>query len=53
MTRVLYYLALFIAAAFELSGCDSFWRWLHDRGTVLWVVPGVLAYAIYGGMQTR
>jgi small multidrug resistance family-3 protein len=53
LARVAFYFLLFIAAVFELAGCDSFWRWLHERRTWLWMVPGILAYVAYGALQAR
>jgi small multidrug resistance family-3 protein len=53
MARIGFYWLLFIAAIIELIGCEAFWRWLHERRTWLWILPGLLAYAIYGALQTR
>ncbi|MFP4131928.1 MAG: YnfA family protein [Thiohalospira sp.] len=47
-------LGLYLGAALaEIAGCFAFWAWLRlDKG-VVWVVPGLLALAIFALLLTR
>jgi small multidrug resistance family-3 protein len=42
---------MIIAAQFELTGCRSYWNWIHRHRTAWFSVLGVLAFSVYGGLQ--
>ena len=50
--EILVYLMLVGAAALELTGCDSFWRFFRDARGAWWLLLGVGAFAGYGFVQT-
>jgi small multidrug resistance family-3 protein len=50
MTTVFLYLG---AALAEIAGCFSFWAWLRLGKSIFWIVPGVLALAVFGYLLTR
>jgi len=38
----------FIAAAlFEIAGCYTFWMWLKLDKSPMWLVPGIVALALF------
>ena len=41
------------AAACEIAGCFAFWAWLKMGKSVWWIVPGMLALALFGLLLTR
>ena len=44
----------FIAAAIaEIAGCFAFWAWLRLDKSALWVIPGMLALALFAFLLTR
>ena len=46
--------AIYAAAAVaEIGGCFAFWAWLRLGKSVLWVVPGVAALALFAYLLTR
>ena len=50
--EILVDLMLVGAAALELTGCDSFWRFFRDARGAWWLLLGVGAFAGYGFVQT-
>ena len=47
-------LALYLGAALaEIAGCFAFWAWLRLGKSVLWIVPGALALAVFAILLTR
>jgi small multidrug resistance family-3 protein len=46
--------ALYVAAALaEIAGCFAFWAWLRLGRSALWLVPGILALALFAWLLTR
>ena len=46
--------AFYMAAAVaEIGGCFAFWAWLRLGKSVLWVVPGIAALALFAYVLTR
>ncbi len=46
-------LAAFAAAAlFEIAGCFAFWAWLKLGKSALWLIPGVIALALFAYLLT-
>ncbi len=46
--------AIYVAAALaEIGGCFAFWAWLRLSKSVLWVVPGMAALALFAYLLTR
>ncbi len=43
----------FSAALAEIGGCFAFWAWLRLGKSILWVVPGLLALAIFAYLLTH
>jgi len=43
----------FAAAVAEIAGCFSFWAWLRLGKTVYWILPGIIALAIFAILLTR
>ena len=41
------------AAAAEIAGCFAFWAWLRLGKSVLWVLPGLAALALFAVLLTR
>jgi len=50
MSTLLIYLG---AALAEIGGCFAFWAWLRLGKSVLWLVPGVLALAVFAYLLSR
>ena len=50
MTTAYLYLG---AALAEIAGCFSFWAWLRLGKSIYWIVPGVLALAVFAFLLTR
>ncbi|MGE0253822.1 MAG: YnfA family protein [Alphaproteobacteria bacterium] len=50
MTSVLAYVA---AAVAEIAGCFAFWAWLKLGKSPWWVVPGLVALALFAWLLTR
>ncbi len=50
MTTLFIYLA---AAAAEIGGCFAFWAWLRLGKSVFWIIPGVLALALFAYLLSR
>ncbi len=46
------YLAFLGAAVAEIAGCFAFWAWLRLDRSALWLVPGVVALAIFAYLLT-
>ena len=42
-----------LAAVFEIAGCFSFWAWLRQERSVLWIIPGVLSLLVFALILTR
>jgi small multidrug resistance family-3 protein len=47
------FLWMALAAAAEIAGCFAFWARLRLGGSVLWLVPGVLALVLFAWLLTR
>ncbi len=46
--------AFYVAAAVaEIGGCFAFWAWLRLGRSVLWVLPGLAALAVFAFLLTR
>lgn len=43
----------FGAALAEIGGCFAFWAWLRLGKGTIWVVPGLLALALFAFLLTR
>lgn len=41
-----------LAAAAEIAGCFSFWAWLRQDRSVLWLAPGVVALCLFAYLLT-
>ncbi len=50
MTTLLIYLG---AALAEIAGCFAFWAWLRLDKSIFWIIPGVLALAVFAYLLTR
>lgn len=47
-------LLLYLGAALaEIAGCFAFWAWLRLGRSFTWVVPGMLALAVFACLLTR
>lgn len=47
-------LALYAAAALaEIAGCFAFWAWMRLGRSALWLLPGLLALALFAALLTR
>jgi small multidrug resistance family-3 protein len=45
---------IYVAAAVaEIAGCFAFWAWLRQDRSALWLVPGILALALFAWLLTR
>lgn len=42
-----------IAALGEISGCYAVWIWLRQGKSILWLLPGMLALALFAIVLTR
>lgn len=40
------------AAIAEIAGCFAFWAWLRSGKSVWWIVPGMLALALFAYLLT-
>ena len=48
------FFAIYLAAAVaEIGGCFAFWAWLRLGKSVLWVVPGMVALAVFAYLLSR
>lgn len=45
-------LAYLAAAIAEIAGCFAFWAWLRMDKSAWWIVPGVLALALFAYLLT-
>jgi small multidrug resistance family-3 protein len=44
---------VYIAAAFfEIAGCFSFWAWIRDGKSGLWIAPGVVSLMLFAWLLT-
>jgi small multidrug resistance family-3 protein len=41
------------AAVAEIAGCFAFWAWLRLGRSAIWVVPGMVALALFALLLTR
>lgn len=41
------------AALAEIAGCFAFWAWLRTGRSALWLVPGMVALALFAWLLTR
>ncbi len=47
-------IGIYIAAAFaEIAGCFAFWAWLRLGKSVLWMLPGMAALALFAYLLTK
>ncbi|HEX8214407.1 MAG TPA: YnfA family protein [Allosphingosinicella sp.] len=47
-------LLIFLAAAVcEIAGCFSFWAWLRQHRSPLWLIPGCLSLLLFAWLLTR
>jgi len=49
MQSILIYAA---AALAEIAGCFSFWAWLRMDKSILWLIPGIAALAVFAWLLT-
>ncbi len=42
-----------LAALGEIAGCFSFWAWLRQGKSIVWLIPGCLALAFFAAALTR
>ena len=41
-----------LAAGAEIAGCFSFWAWLRLGRAAIWIVPGMVALALFAWLLT-
>lgn len=41
-----------VAALAEIAGCFSFWAWLRQQQSGLWLVPGMVSLAVFAWLLT-
>jgi small multidrug resistance family-3 protein len=46
------YIAFVGAALAEIAGCFAFWAWLRLDKSVLWLLPGMAALALFAYLLT-
>ena len=46
------YLAFASAALAEIAGCFAFWAWLRLGKTAFWLLPGMMALALFAYLLT-
>ncbi len=46
-------LIYFGAALAEIGGCFAFWAWLRLGKPIFWLIPGLLALAVFAYLLTR
>ena len=42
-----------LAAFFEIAGCFSFWAWLRQGRSALWIAPGIASLVAFALLLTR
>ena len=42
-----------LAAVAEIAGCFAFWAWMRLGKSPLWLVPGLIALAVFALLLTR
>lgn len=47
------FLVYAVAALAEIGGCFAFWAWLRLGRSALWLIPGMLALALFAYLLTR
>lgn len=47
------YAWMVLAAICEIAGCFSFWVWLRQGRSAAWLIPGMLALAVFALALTR
>lgn len=40
------------AALAEIAGCFAFWHWLRNGQSMLWIIPGLAALAVFAWLLT-
>ena len=45
-------LAFLCAALMEIAGCFAFWAWLRLGKSALWLIPGLVALALFAYLLT-
>ena len=44
---------VYVAAAFfEIAGCFSFWAWIRDGKSGLWIAPGIVSLMLFAWLLT-
>ena len=46
-------IAYVAAAFFEIAGCFSFWAWIRDGKSGLWIAPGIVSLMLFAWLLTR
>ncbi|MDE2166320.1 MAG: YnfA family protein [Alphaproteobacteria bacterium] len=41
------------AASFEIAGCFSFWAWIRDGKSGLWIAPGIVSLMLFAWLLTQ
>lgn len=41
-----------LAALAEIAGCFAFWAWLRQGQSILWLIPGMAALALFAWLLT-
>ena len=45
---------VYVAAAFfEIAGCFSFWAWIRDSKSGLWIAPGIVSLMLFAWLLTQ
>ncbi len=50
---MLNYLWFFFAALFEIFGCYTFWMWLRQGKSALWVIPALISLTLFALLLTK
>lgn len=48
-----FWLLTYVGAALaEIAGCFAFWAWLRQGQSILWLIPGMVALALFAWLLT-
>lgn len=48
-----FWLLTYVGAALaEIAGCFAFWAWLRQGQSILWLIPGIAALALFAWLLT-
>jgi len=48
-----FWLLTYVGAALaEIAGCFAFWAWLRQGQSILWLIPGMAALALFAWLLT-